>query len=77
MLSISAHWYVPGTAVTVSIAPRTIHDFGGFPQELYQVRYPAPGSPDLARRIQELLKPLPVVLDKFLGPRSWHLVRAS
>jgi 4,5-DOPA dioxygenase extradiol len=63
ILSISAHWYVPETGVTVSTAPRTIHDFGGFPPELYQVRYPAPGDPALARRVQQLLAPLPVSLD--------------
>ncbi len=77
ILSISAHWYMPGTAVTVSTAPRTIHDFGGFPQELYQVRYPAPGSPDLAQRAQELLKPLPVVLDNLWGldHGTWSVLR--
>jgi 4,5-DOPA dioxygenase extradiol len=47
ILSISAHWFVPGTGVTISTAPKTIHDFGGFPRELYQVQYPAPGHPDL------------------------------
>jgi 4,5-DOPA dioxygenase extradiol len=67
ILSISAHWFVPGTGVTVSTAPRTIHDFGGFPRELYQVRYPAPGDPQLARRVQELLAPLPVALDDSWG----------
>lgn len=67
ILSISAHWFVPGTGITVSTAPRTIHDFGGFPRELYQVRYPAPGDPDLARRVQKMLAPLPVVLDNSWG----------
>lgn len=67
ILAISAHWYVRGTGVTVSTAPRTIHDFGGFPQELYQVQYPAPGDPALARRVQQLLAPLPVVLDESWG----------
>lgn len=55
MLSVSAHWYVPGTSVTAMSSPRTIHDFGGFPQELYQVEYPAPGNLELAKRVQSLL----------------------
>ena len=67
ILSISAHWFVPQTGVTVSTAPRTIHDFGGFPRELYQVRYPAPGDPQLARRVKEMLAPLPVALDDSWG----------
>ncbi len=67
ILSISAHWYVPGTGVTISTSPRTIHDFGGFPRELYRVQYPAPGDPELARRVQKLLEPLPVVLDDSWG----------
>jgi len=67
ILSISAHWFVPGTGVTISTAPRTIHDFGGFPRELYQVQYAAPGDPDLARRVQTLLAPLPVALDNSWG----------
>ncbi len=77
VLSISAHWYVPGTAVTASSAPRTIHDFDGFPQELYQVRYPAPGSPDLVRRVQELVGPLPVGLDNSWGldHGTWSVLR--
>jgi 4,5-DOPA dioxygenase extradiol len=67
ILSISAHWFVPDTGVTVSTAPRTIHDFGGFPRELYQVQYPAPGDPDLAARVQALLAPLAVALDNSWG----------
>ncbi|HKW26089.1 MAG TPA: 4,5-DOPA dioxygenase extradiol [Terriglobales bacterium] len=67
ILSISAHWFVEGAAVTVSTAPKTIHDFGGFPRELYQVNYPAPGDPDLAARVQKLLAPLPVSSDERWG----------
>lgn len=67
VLCISAHWYLPQTGVTVSTAPRTIHDFGGFPRELYQVKYPAPGDPDLALRVQQMLAPVPVTLDDSWG----------
>jgi 4,5-DOPA dioxygenase extradiol len=67
ILAVSAHWYLPGTFVTAMARPRTIHDFGGFPRELYQVQYPAPGSPALARRVQELLSPTAVVLDEDWG----------
>ena len=67
VLSISAHWYVPQTGVTISTNPRTIHDFGGFPRELYQVQYPAPGDPALARHVQQLLAPLDVRLDDSWG----------
>ena len=67
VLAISAHWYIPGCAVTVSSAPRTIHDFGGFPDELYQMQYPAPGSAELARRIKDMLSPVPVRLDGSWG----------
>jgi len=67
VLCISAHWYLPATLVTAMSDPRTIHDFGGFPRELYQVRYPAPGDPELARRVQEILAPLRVELDHSWG----------
>jgi len=67
VLSISAHWYVAGTAVTAMDSPRTIHDFGGFPRELYAVRYPAPGDAALAARVQRLLAPLPVAADQSWG----------
>lgn len=77
ILAISAHWYVSGTSVTINVAPPTIHDFGGFPRELYEVRYPAPGDPELARRIKELLAPLPVKLDDSWGldHGTWSVLR--
>ena len=77
ILAISAHWYVPETGVTITTAPRTIHDFGGFPRELYQVEYPAPGDPDLARRVQQMLAPLPVTLDERWGldHGTWSVLR--
>jgi 4,5-DOPA dioxygenase extradiol len=67
VLCVSAHWYLPGTAVTAMTTPRTIHDFGGFPPELYEVKYPAPGDPQLAGRVQELLAPVAVGLDNRWG----------
>ena len=67
ILCISAHWYVPATAVTIAQTPRTIHDFGGFPAELFAVRYPAPGSQALATRVRELLAPVPVLRDEGWG----------
>jgi 4,5-DOPA dioxygenase extradiol len=57
ILCVSAHWYIPKTAVTAQENPPTIHDFGGFPQELYQVQYPAPGSLELAAEVADLLLP--------------------
>ncbi|WP_233010147.1 4,5-DOPA-extradiol-dioxygenase [Rheinheimera faecalis] len=67
ILMISAHWYTQGTAVTAMTNPRTIHDFYGFPEELHQVQYPAPGSPELASEIKTLLAPHPVELDLTWG----------
>ncbi len=77
ILSISAHWFVPETGVTISTAPKTIHDFGGFPRELYEVLYPAPGDPDLARRVQTMLAPFPVKLDNSWGldHGTWSVLR--
>jgi 4,5-DOPA dioxygenase extradiol len=63
ILAISAHWYVGATAVTSMAAPRTIHDFAGFPPELFAVEYPAPGSAWLAARTAKLLAPIGVVHD--------------
>jgi 4,5-DOPA dioxygenase extradiol len=67
VVSISAHWYLPATLVTAMDHPRTIHDFGGFPRPLYEVRYPAPGDPELAAQIQELLAPAVVGADAQWG----------
>lgn len=67
VLAISAHWYQPGTAVTINTSPRTIHDFGGFPDELFEVQYPAPGDPELAQRVCELLSPVTVLEDDTWG----------
>ncbi len=64
VLCVSAHWYVRGTHVTAMPEPRTIHDFGGFPPELFAVQYPAPGDPALSHRVRELLAPEPVGLDE-------------
>lgn len=67
IIAISAHWYTHGTAVTAMTDPRTIHDFGGFPQALFDTRYPAPGSPALAQQIAEALQPVPVRFDHEWG----------
>src|SRR4051794_28403978 len=68
ILCISAHWYIPALAVTAMERPRTIHDFGGFPRELFEYQYSAPGSPELAARVAELIDE-----DVLLDDHQWGL----
>jgi 4,5-DOPA dioxygenase extradiol len=67
ILAVSAHWYLPATMVTAMPHPRTIYDFGGFPRELYEIRYPAPGDPELAARVRDVLAPTLAELDETWG----------
>jgi 4,5-DOPA dioxygenase extradiol len=67
IVCVSAHWYLPATLVTAMEQPRTIHDFGGFPRELYAIQYPASGQPELAARVRDLLAPISVRFDHEWG----------
>jgi 4,5-DOPA dioxygenase extradiol len=76
VLCVSAHWETAGTRVTAMEQPKTIHDFYGFPPALFEKRYPAPGSPDLARMAQELARKAPVEpdLDRGLDHGAWSVL---
>lgn len=77
VLVVSAHWYGQGTKITAMDFPSTIHDFGGFPQALFDVQYPAPGSPNLARETASLVKSTDIELDHDWGldHGTWTVVR--
>ena len=77
ILCISAHWETKGTYVTAMEHPRTIHDFGGFPKELFEVQYPAPGSPTLAKQTKELVSKTTVALDDKWGldHGAWSVIK--
>ncbi|MFN8304201.1 MAG: 4,5-DOPA dioxygenase extradiol [Saprospiraceae bacterium] len=77
VLCISAHWETRGTYVTAMEHPRTIHDFGGFPRALFEVQYPAPGSPELAKEVQGLVAKTQVGLDEKWGldHGAWTVIK--
>jgi len=77
VLVISAHWFSKGTRITAMDFPKTIHDFGGFPQALFDVQYPAPGNPQLATETASLLHSAHVELDHDWGldHGAWTVVR--
>lgn len=77
IVCISAHWYTKGTKVTAMEMPRTIHDFGGFPQALYDVQYSVKGNPALAKETAQILSPIPVDEDHQWGldHGAWSVIK--
>jgi 4,5-DOPA dioxygenase extradiol len=77
ILCISAHWETKGTFVTAMNKPPTIHDFGGFPRELYNIHYPAPGSPELANTVKQSVSETEIGLDEKWGldHGAWSVIR--
>lgn len=77
VLVVSAHWFTKGTRITAMDFPPTIHDFGGFPQALFDVQYPAPGNPKLARETAEVVKTTEIVLDHDWGldHGAWSVIK--
>ncbi len=77
ILCVSAHWETIGTFVTAMAKPKTIHDFGGFPEQLFAVEYPAPGSPELANEIKSFIKKTEIGLDEKWGldHGCWSVVK--
>ena len=77
VIVVSAHWETRGTFVTAMEMPRTIHDFGGFPKDLYEVQYPAPGDPELAKETKSIIKNTEVGLDDQWGldHGAWSVVK--
>lgn len=77
IICISAHWETKGTFVTAMDFPPTIHDFGGFPKELFEVQYPAPGNPELAREIRSLVQKANIGLDNKWGldHGAWSVIK--
>jgi 4,5-DOPA dioxygenase extradiol len=77
ILCISAHWEIKGTYVTAMKNPRTIHDFGGFPRELYEIEYPAPGFPELADEVKKLITKTDIIPDYAWGldHGAWSVIK--
>ena len=77
VLCISAHWETKGTYVTAMEKPKTIHDFGGFPKELYEIQYPAPGNPELANKTKSIVKKTEIGLDVNWGldHGAWSVIK--